>query len=406
MELLPALEPRDPTSAYLFYDCQTDDSRLVLTILGEAERFGAACVNDSPVVELIEEQGKAAGVVCVRPASRASASRSPPTTSSTRPASGPTASGPRSFTQEEDVPVIRPSRGTHIVIDREKLPLNAAAIVPAGQGRTIFALPWLGQTLIGTTDNDYEGGSSTRSRRGGRPYLLKAVNALLRSRARLRRRRRRLCGVRPLISTGDPKKSVDISRRAELYETSSGMITITGGKLTTWRRMAKSVVDRLAEREFRDAPCRTHEILLGHEVDPAELPQIEGVDERSREHLASRYGLFAEQALRICAERPELAKPILPGFPDLLVEATVAARHEQARGVADVLLRRTRLGLLAARRLADDRDALRRVAAAMAPELGWDRRRIKREADAWIEAAAAEGLVPMESQRPLEATAG
>ena len=70
-------------------------------------------------------------------------------------------------------------------------------------------------------------------------------------------------GVRPLISLGDDKKSVDISRRAELFETSSGLVTITGGKLTTWRRMAKLAVDRIVEREGREAPCRTHEIPLG-----------------------------------------------------------------------------------------------------------------------------------------------
>ena len=72
--------------------------------------------------------------------------------------------------------------------------------------------------------------------------------------------------MRPLISTGDPKKSVDISRKAELYETSSGMVTITGGKLTTWRRMAKKTVDRIVERDGRDAPCRTHEVPLGMAV--------------------------------------------------------------------------------------------------------------------------------------------
>ena len=78
--------------------------------------------------------------------------------------------------------------------------------------------------------------------------------------------------MRPLISTGDPKKSVDISRKAELYETSSGLVTITGGKLTTWRRMAKLAVDRIVEREGREAPCRTHEIPLGMPVDAGALP--------------------------------------------------------------------------------------------------------------------------------------
>ena len=81
-------------------------------------------------------------------------------------------------------------------------------------------------------------------------------------------------GVRPLISTGDPKKSVDISRKAELYETSSGMITITGGKLTTWRRMAKMAVDRMVERDNQDAPCRTHEIPLGLAISPDDLPRV------------------------------------------------------------------------------------------------------------------------------------
>src|SRR5207244_10562403 len=96
-------------------------------------------------------------------------------------------------------------------------------------------------------------------------------------------------GVRPPIATFDPKKSVDISRKAELYETSSGMITITGGKLTTFRRMAKMAVDRLVEREARDAPCRTHEIPLGLPVAADELRRVEGVPDDSYRPLAARY---------------------------------------------------------------------------------------------------------------------
>src|SRR5207302_4790073 len=83
-------------------------------------------------------------------------------------------------------------------------------------------------------------------------------------------------GVRPLISSGDSRKSVDISRKAELYETSSGLITITGGKLTTWRRLAKLAVDRIVERDGREAPCRTHEIPLGEPTDPERLERVEG----------------------------------------------------------------------------------------------------------------------------------
>jgi glycerol-3-phosphate dehydrogenase len=150
-------------------------------------------------------------------------------------------------------------------------------------------------------------------------------------------------------------------------------------------------VDRLVEREERDAPCRTHEIPLGLAIAPEELRDVPGVLEGSYGALADRYGHAAQDVLAIAAERPALAGPIVDGLPDPLAEAVHAARHEQARSVGDVLLRRTRLGLLAAREL-DGPDA--RVAAAIAPELGWDEDRTNREVQVFREEAAAEGIAP------------
>jgi glycerol-3-phosphate dehydrogenase len=205
--------------------------------------------------------------------------------------------------------------------------------------------------------------------------------------------------VRPLISTGDPKKSVDISRRAELYETSSGLVTITGGKLTTWRRMAKLAVDRIVEREGRDAPCRTEEIPIGLPEDPADLPDLPGVEEDTRVHLASRYGHAARDVLRLAAAAPQLARRLSPDLPDIAAEPAFAAGHEQARSLADALLRRTRLGLLDARRLtAPDSEGARLAAKAMAGELGWDGARVERELADWSSVARLEGLVPAGSQ--------
>jgi glycerol-3-phosphate dehydrogenase len=393
VELVPALQARNPSSGYLFYDCQTDDSRLVLTVLGEAERFGAVCVNGAAAVELIEENGKAAGVVCEEAESGARFAISAVNVVN---ATGVWADRirPEELHGEEDLPVIRPSRGTHVLLDRDQLPLNAAVVVPAGEERTIFALPWLGQTLVGTTDNDYEGSlEHPPVSESDVAYLLDAINSFFGTELGASDLAGAYAGVRPLISSADPKKSVDISRKAELYETSSGLITITGGKLTTWRRMAKMVVDRMVEREFRDAPCRTHEIPLGHPVDPDMLRDGTGIGAQAHAHLASRYGLFAERVLAICAEDPDLCRPIVEGMPDLLVEAVVAARHEQARTVADVLLRRTRLGLLAGRRTIEESDTALRVAKAMGRELGWGRRDVKRAAEAWPEAVRAERLV-------------
>ena len=200
-------------------------------------------------------------------------------------------------------------------------------------------------------------------------------------------------GVRPLISTGDPRKSVDISRRAELYETSSGMLTITGGKLTTWRRMAKQTVDRLVEREGREAPCSTAEIPLGMEASPEDLEAPPGVGEETVRQLAFRYGHAARNVLALAREHPHLAEPIVDGRPDLLAEAVIAARHEQAREVADVILRRTRLGLVAASQLRGA-DPVRPVAEAMGAELDWSEARIDAEAEAWPRVAAEEGVDP------------
>jgi glycerol-3-phosphate dehydrogenase len=400
LELVPALAAREPTSGYLFYDCQTDDARLVLTVLGEAERFGAVCANRVAAVGLIEHAGHAQGVRALDVEGGAEFE--------IRAGSIVNATGvwadelrPQELHDEAELPRIRPSRGTHITLSHEDLPLVGGAIVPAGDGRSIFALPWLGRTLVGTTDNDYEGSlEHVRPSEDDVAYLLDAVNEFFATELGREDITGAYAGVRPLISTGDPKKSVDISRKAELYETSSGMITITGGKLTTWRRMAKLAVDRLVEREAREAPCRTHEIPLGQAIAVEDLPRVEGVPEDSYAALAARYGYAAHEVLELAAQRGELAQPIVSGLPDLLAEAALAARREQARSIGDVLLRRTRLGLLAASELTGDPSGgvspdagpAARVGAVLARELGWDPERARFELERFAHEAEAEGI--------------
>jgi glycerol-3-phosphate dehydrogenase len=395
VELVPALAGRDMEGAYLFYDCQTDDVRLVLTVLGEAERFGAVVANRCEVVGLLEEDGRACGVVCDdRLGGRSFEVRADSVVNATG-VWADRIKGEELYAEEE-VPRIRPSRGTHITLSTDRVPMVAGAIVPAGSGRSIFALPWLGRTLIGTTDNDYDPALPLEHippDPADVDYLLSACNAFFESTLTTADITGAYAGVRPLISSGDPKKSVDISRKAELYETSSGLVTITGGKLTTWRRMAKLAVDRIVEREGREAPCRTHEIPLGQPAGEDDLPAGEGVDDDSRRMLAGRYGYAARRVLTLAEERPELRRRIVPELPDLMAEVVVAVHDEQAASLADVLLRRTRLGLLDARTLvADGSEPARAVASVMAEELGWDAARCERELEAWRETAAAEGI--------------
>ena len=403
VDLLPALTAREPSAGYLFYDCQTDDSRLVLAILAEAERFGAVCANRVEVTGLYEQGGRAKGVH-VRYVEDGA-------TFTLRAADVVNATGvwadrlrPDELRDVAEVPRIRPSRGTHLTVRHEDLPLEAGAIVPAGGGRSIFALPWLGRTLLGTTDNDYEGDlEHVRPSSTDVEYLLEAANAFFATELEPADLTGAYAGVRPLISTGDPRKSVDISRKAELYETSSGMVTITGGKLTTWRRMAKLAVDRLVEREARDAPCHTHEIPLGAPVDDAELPRVEGAPPGAYAALAARYGHAAHDVLAVAREDGQLARPIVEGLPDLLAEVVHAARREQAAHLGDVLLRRTRLGLLAAREVGGGTrtPATRRVAAALGGELRWDAARMEAELAAWRAEAAAEGIAAGSQGSPI-----
>lgn len=395
---VPALSGRDPKSAYLFYDCQTDDVRLVLTILGEAERYGAVIANDVAAEGLLEHDGEVIGVLARDTQADASFEiRARHVVNAT----GVWADQLRpSDARETDVPVIRPSRGTHLTFANEDLPLRKTAlVVPAGEGRMMFTLPWMGRTLVGTTDVEYDGDlSHIAPPEDDVEYILGALNDFFGTELTSANITGAYAGARPLISTGDPKKSVDISRTSEMYETPSGMITMTGGKLTTWRPMAEQVVDRLVALDRRDAPSRTEELPLGLPIDPAELPVTPGLDEHVAAHLAARYGYAANDAISMIRSDPSLAEPIVPDMPDPLAEVLLATRKEQAQSIADVLLRRTRLGLLSARSLVSPSDqtpmAVARVAEVMGAELGWDDARRAQECLEWERVASAEGILP------------
>ncbi len=180
------------------------------------------------------------------------------------------------------------------------------------------------------------------------------------------------------------------------------MITITGGKLTTWRRMAKMTVDRLVERDARDAPCRTHEIPLGQAIAAEELPRVEGVPERSPTRRSPR--ATATPPTRCSRSRPSAASSpsrSCPASPTCSPRSRSPPATSRRAAIGDVLLRRTRLGLLAARELTSHRrrrrrgaDPVQRVGDVLARELGWDAPRVlRRSSSASPREAAAEGIV-------------
>jgi glycerol-3-phosphate dehydrogenase len=362
-ELVPALDGRAPGAAYRYTDCITDDVRLVLTVLEEAARFGAVMVNRVEALgsgRLRTAEGEEIEVRARHVVN----------------ATGVWAD------RLGDVPRLRPSRGAHVLLPAEALPLRAGVVVPAGERRTVFLLPWQGRVLIGTTDTDHDGGTEhVQPTEGDVAYLLDACNAFFGTAFGPADVAGAYAGVRPLVATKDPRRSVDISRRTAIYESPDGMVTVTGGKLTTWRRMAAQTVDRLVARDGRDAPCRTAAIPLGQPAGGA-----------AGEHLTGRYGAAAGDVRALAADGP-LAAPVIDGAPDLLAEVVYAARHQQAATVGDVLLRRTRLGLTHARALREP-GPVERVAAFLGEELGWDAARQAAEAAAFRAEADAEGLVP------------
>ncbi|MEJ7876437.1 MAG: glycerol-3-phosphate dehydrogenase C-terminal domain-containing protein, partial [Solirubrobacterales bacterium] len=161
-----------------------------------------------------------------------------------------------------------------------------------------------------------------------------------------------------------------------------------------WRRMAKHVVDRLVEREGRQAPCRTDDLPLGMPAEDSDLSALDGDGHDAlRTLLRFRYGQFAGRLLRLAGEDEALMRPIAEGMPDILAEALVAARFEQARSVGDVLLRRTRLGILAAPALRTE-EVVRPVAEVLRAELDWSSEETASSVKAWFEEAEAEGIDP------------
>jgi glycerol-3-phosphate dehydrogenase len=380
-ELVPALSGRGVTAAHLLYECQVDDARLVLTVLSAAERRGAVCANRLDAVEVVE---RADGIEGVEVHDAELGGRFFVAADRVIDATGACAERPP-WRRDGDAPLPRPIRGTHIVLSDDDLPIDGVGVVVTSErSPRVLALPWLDRVLVGAMDeDDHVDVDDARPRAEDVDRLLEAVNSFFGTELERSDLTGAFAGVWPGTAAGE-EGAADMPHPATVHVGSRGMITVTGGQLTAWRRTAERAVDRLLEQDGRVAPCRTREILLAP-------PRSTTMPERASKHLTDRYGAAAAEVLALAAAEPGGEEPIVAGQPDLLAEATYAARDEQARAVGDVLLRRTRLGLVAPREVSDPAVA-QRVARAMATQLGWNERRIADEASAWLREARAEAL--------------
>jgi glycerol-3-phosphate dehydrogenase len=289
---------------------------------------------------------------------------------------------------------IRPAKGIHITVPWEKVRNDIAVVVPVPKDkRSVFVVPWVPTgdggfrfTYIGTTDTDYDGPiDDPQCTPEDVAYLLGAINGAVQERIEPTDVLGTWAGLRPLVKAASSGRTADLSRRHKVQVSASGVVSVTGGKLTTYREMAEDTVDALVEalelpRSARR--CRTRRLtLLGAEGAAAGTPS----------HLADRYGSEARVLTALIDADASLGEPLVPGLPYLRAEAVYAARHEMAGSVDDVLARRTRARLQA-------RDATAEVAtdvaSLLAAELGWTKTEAARQAAAYVALVDAERAAP------------
>lgn len=350
----PTLRPDRLEGGVIYEDAQFDDARLAIALLATFADLGGVALNGAPAVRIEKVGGVVSGVVVRDEDSGAEwAVRGRVVVNAT----GVFADGVRRLDDPDAAPLVRPSRGIHLVLPADVLPGPAAVLVPrTDDGRVVFAIPWKGRVLLGTTDTPVDQ-PEIEPRPSGEEvaFLIEHGRRYLGERVDPSRIAATFAGLRPLIASGGATKG--ISREHALAVSPSGLVTVVGGKWTTYRRVAADAVDRAADvAGLPRRPCTT----AGHRLHGAEGWWAE-------EGPLSVYGRDADGIRALIREHPELAEPIVPGLAPIAAEVIWAARHEMARTVEDVLARRTRLLVLDA---AAARAAASRVAALMARELG------------------------------------
>jgi glycerol-3-phosphate dehydrogenase len=397
--VMPTLRGDLLASGYLFYDARTDDARLTLCLARTAAAHGAVVANGVEVVGLAKGPGGEVRTVTVRADGDEFEVRVRVVVNAT----GVWVDDVRALDEGSHPASIRPAKGVHLTVPWSKVRNEIAVILPVPKDRrSVFVVPWGDFTYVGTTDTDYEGPvDDPQCTPADIEYLLGALNRVLEHPVSAADVTGTWAGLRPLLRTASDARTADLSRRHGVRVSTSGVITVTGGKLTTYRRMAADTIDQAARLLRARAKSRTRRLgLLGSEGFTPPPPDPEP---SLHEHLAGRYGTEAEAVLRLLRDDPSLRGPLVPGLPYVRAEAMYAVRHEMARTLDDVLARRTRARLLArdaSRAAADD------VARLVAPELGWDETRVAREVDTYRAACDRERAAAQLPETVLDRSLG
>jgi glycerol-3-phosphate dehydrogenase len=374
--LCPPLTSPDLLGGYRYIDAQTDDARLVLRVIREAVREGGTALNYARVDTLLRlKSGRVTGVsVC---------DQAPNTQGRTVEIEAPVvinatgAWADELRTQVDGLPRLRKLRGGHLLIPWEKLPLpRAISLLHPVDGRPVFAFPWEAVTLVGTTDVDHyeEPIAEPAISEGEAHYLMQAMNkAFPKAGLQLDDIQASFAGVRPVIDTGISNPSKE-SREYVIWQ-ENGLLTVTGGKLTTFRLMAHDAL-RSVRRLLPGRPAFDRKLQV-LDKPPAESSLYADLDPAARLWLIGRHGADAPAVL--AAANPEELHPIGES-PALMAELRWAARSEGVVHLEDLLLRRVRIGLL----IPDGGlKMMEKIRTVVQPELKWDDGRWKLELECY-----------------------
>ncbi|WP_100448758.1 glycerol-3-phosphate dehydrogenase/oxidase [Glycomyces xiaoerkulensis] len=381
----------DVRGSIRYYDGRVDDARLVVTLARTAASLGAAVVPSAEAVGLVREGGRLVGVEVL---DVETGERYRVRAASVICAAGVWSDEVARMVPERTGMAVQASKGVHLVLPRDAIDGNAG-IITRTKWSVLFIIPWGAHWIIGTTDTDWKlDPAHPAASAGDVAYLLQQAGEVLRKRLDVGRVEGVYAGLRPLLR-GETDDTSELSRTHAVVRGEPGLYFVAGGKLTTYRVMARDAVDRAAADLGKEVPASgTHLLpLLGADgfdhywSGRSALARRYRVPVGTVERLLRRYGNLAPQILRLAAEQPQLGRP-LPGTGEYLrAEVVYAARAEGALHLDDVLTRRLRLSIETPDR--GTRAAM--DAAALAGEvLGWDESRRALEVEVYLRRVEAE----------------
>ena len=380
-EVAPDLRRDILKGGILYYDAQVDDARHTMTIARTAERFGATVANQVEAVELIRDGGRVIGAkVCDRESGKEFHIKSATTV---------LAAGIWNSKIQEGAGInhgydITMSKGVHIVLPKSAISLKTGVILKTALS-VLFVIPWKEFWIVGTTDTQWTGSKEQPlANREDIDYIIEQANQVLLHPLKHSDVISVYAGIRPLVAPMEASSTTKISREHVVDHPLEGLISVAGGKYTTYRIMARDAIDAAASDLLKIVPksCTEEIVLLGADGYQASLNNVGGLAAAHnvpREvilHLLSRYGSIFEEVLESAKIDASLLERIDPNLPYLRAEIRYAVTHEKALHVSDVLMRRTRIAIEVRDR---GLSAAPGVAQMMASLLGWGSAKIEQE---------------------------